>query len=300
MDIASYRQIMDGRAELLKALEDGKRQWGRCAAINIIFPDSTHISPNQACHAGLDNEYEGNKQKGSIAVVSALMKPVGDLLDEEEAYHFLDWLLNRSPYASTFITKSAEEALYTKTTISSSFHPSNLMAAGMVASRRLWEYPMVARVMVALSKAGVNEDLAFYLGHIVRGKFDMKGNFDFAGCLSGHCSIDPCIMGGKELLRFLNHDVLKPNKTYHESRKYNGYDAMYGTRSGKDISMASFIHSKFPYKGAKEAVNVNPFPVDLGGDKNKSTTYEELINRMVDFQHTIFKEIGFVKEEKAA
>lgn len=300
MDMTSYRQIMDGRAELLKALEKGDRRWTATAAINIIFPDSTHISPNQACHAGLDNEYNGNKRKGSIAVVSALMKPAKEMLDEEEAYYFLDWLLNRSPYASTFITKSAEEALYTKTTISSSFHPSNLMAAGMVASRRLWEYPIVARVMVAMSKAGVNEDLAFYLGHITRGKFDLMGSFDFAGRLSGHCSIDPCVMGSKELLRFLNHDVLTPNKTYHESRVYRGYDGMYGVLSGKDISMASFIHSKFPYKGPKEAVNVNPFPMDLGVNKNKSAGFEELVDRMVDFQHTIFKEIGFVKEEKAA
>lgn len=303
MDMTSYRQIMSGRDELLKQLNDKKLNWSSCAAINIIFPDSTHVSPNQACHAGLSNDYEGNKSKGSIAVVSALMKPKDtEHLEEEDAYLFLDWLLNRSPYSETFITKSADEALYYKTIISSSDHPSNLMAAGLVASRRLWEYASVARVMVDLSKAGVNEDLAFYLGHIFRGKFNRGGDCDWGGCTAGHTSLNPGVMGHEEVRRFLCHEPVNLNKKYSENYRYGGYDGMYGsTRKG---DLGSHIHKNFPYNGEKgKAVNVNPFPADqpaYGRVKGKSCSYEHLIAGMVDYQHTILADIGYAKQEKAA
>lgn len=301
MDKDIYSKIMVGREELLTALNKGARSWSNTAAINIIFPDSTHISPNQACHAGLSSNYNGNKKSGSVAVVSALMKPrKTTTLNEEEAYHFLDWLLNRSPYSTTFITKSADEALYYKAIIASSNHPSNLMAAGLVASRRLWEYPHIARVMVDLSKAGVNEDLAFYLGHIFRGSFNRTGgNNDWGGSSSAHCSIDPNIMGEEQLFNFLNHKPVNLNEWFSKKNSYYGYDAMYGMGKG----YGDTIHKNFPYKGAaKAAVNVNPFPVAaIGGvEKDKSATYQDLIDRMVDYQHTILEDIGFKKQEKAA
>lgn len=301
MDKDIYSKIMVGREELLTALNKGERRWSNTAAINIIFPDSTHISPNQACHAGLSSNHYDNKKSGSVAVVSALMQPQKTTtLDEEEAYHFLDWLLNRSPYSSTFITKSADEALYYKAIISSSDHPSNLMAAGLVASRRLWEYPHIARVMVDLSKAGVNEDLAFYLGHIFRGNFSRTGdNNDWGGCSNAHCSIDPNIMGKEQLFNFLSHEPANLNEWFSKSNHYYGYDAMYGRGKG----YGDTIHKSFPYKGAaKAAVNVNPFPVAaIGGvEKDKSSAYQDLIDRMVDYQHTILEDIGFKKQEKAA
>lgn len=302
MDMSSYSQIMSGREELLTSLKEGKREWGDCAAINIIYEDSTHVSPNQACHAGLANtHYNGFKKKGAIAVVSALMKPKPvEMLEEEEAFFFLDWLLNRSPYAETFITKSADEALYYKATISSAFHPSNLMAAGMVASRRLWEYPVIARVMVALSKAGVNEDLAYYLAHLFAGRFDKVGNCSWSDTKSAHCSVNPAIMGKKELLAFLQHKPTKLNKTYNEHYQYSGYDAMYG-ESWND-ACHNIIHKNFPYKGAVKAVDVNPFPKDniAGVDLKKSAPYQDCIDRMADYQHIILNDIGYNKKEMAA
>lgn len=301
MDMNNYRKIMAGREELLSALNKGVRSWTNIAAINIIFPDSTHVSPNQACHAGLSNNRNGNKKSGSIAVVSALMKPkAAEVLYEEEAHYFLDWLLNRSPYSSTFIIKSAEEALYYKAIVSSSDHPSNLMAAGLVASRRLWEYPHIARVMVDLAKVGVNEDLAFYLSHIFRGSFDRSGsNNDWGGCSSAHCSIDPGIMGKEELFNFLSHQPTNLNELFSKKNNYYGYDAMYGVGAGYNTT----INKKFPYKGAaKAAVNVNPFPIAaIGGvEKGKSSSYQDLIKHMADYQHVILDDIGFKKQEKAA
>lgn len=284
MEMSVYRKIIAGRDKLLENLDSGKSKWDECACINIIYPDiDDHISTNQACHAGLNNY-----NPGSVAVVSALMKPKKDkILGEDEALLFLDWLLNRSPYSCTFITKSAHEALFYKATISSSDHPSNLMAAGMVASRRLWEYPEVARVFCDLVKAGVNEDLAFYLAHLYSGTFDRGGKVGYDGLYAGHCSIDPRVMGEKELLNWLMHRPVKLNEPYKNSTKYSGYDSMFGHNYQR-----LNVHNNFPYNGEAKAGNANPFP-KAGELVRKGCSYDNLIKATAEFQHVLFKQIGF-------
>lgn len=294
--MTTYRKIITARDDMLAQLNDREKDWSSCACIAIVFEDHHHVSPNQACHAGLRNNYEGNKESGALAVVSGLMKPdKKEEVDEEEAIMFLDWLLNRSPYAETFITKSPHEALLHKVIVSSAHHPSNLMAAGLVASRRLWEYVFISRVFCDLAKAGVNEDLAFYLGHIFSGRFDREGNVSYINCQAGHCSLNPVYMGAEELKNFLEHKPVHLNKTYNEYWNYNGYDAMYGEGDG---SARHWIHNNFPYKPAAVKVAANPFPVDEGRDPNKTCSYDHLIKTTVEFQHRIFEYIGFKQEAK--
>jgi hypothetical protein len=296
MDMTTYRKIDAAKTDMLKHLNEGMRQWKNTACIAIVFEGNHHISPNQACHAGLHNNYDGNHERGALAVVSGLMKPSEkEMLDEDEAILFLDWLLNRSPYSETFITKSPYEALLTKTIVSSAHHPSNLMAAGLVASRRLWEYVNVARVFCDLAKVGVNEDLAFYLGHIFSGTFNREGNVSYGACTAGHCSINPGVMGDEELKNFLEHKPVKLNKTYHEYFRYTGYDSMYGNSTN---TVRKWIHDNFPYKGPVAAdKKVNPFGRDPGVGA-ASCTYDHLIKTTVEFQHLIFERIGFKQEAK--
>lgn len=288
MDMNVYRKAVAAREEMLGMLNKGKRRWNNMACIAIVFEDSVHVSPNQACHAGLHNNYDGNKDKGALAVVSALMQPSMDILSEEEALMFLDWLLNRSPYASTFVTKSAHEAIYYKATISDAFTPSNLMAAGMVSSRRLWEYAFVTRVFCDLVKVGVNENLAYWLGHIAAGAFNRSGSFNWGTGKAGHCSVDTYISNPASLKAFLEHKPANLNKTYNESMWYNSYHEMFGEGTG---GIASWIHDNFPYKAQEEVKKVNPFKKDVVDDK--SCSYQYAIKTMATFQHTILEHIGY-------
>ena len=285
MDMLEYKAIMDGRKKLIDALNNGERSWERIAAVGVVYKDKTILSTNQACHYGLRD-----MKAGSIAVVSGLMKPI-EVMDEDEALVFLDWLLNRSPYSSTFITKSAHEALHYKMIISSSHTPSNLMAAGLVASRRLWEYVTVARVFVDLVKAGVNEDLAFYLGHLARVSFDRTGNCDWGGNKDGHCSLNSGAFGKEAMVNWLNHKPMRLNSNYSALTNYHGYAGMYGSDRGLD----NWIHKNFPYKkgGAKAT---NPFPIDT--DKVAGCDYTTFIQGMVEFQHNIFEYIGWQQPAK--
>lgn len=293
MEMHLYRQIMAGREEMLAALNGtGKerRRWDDMACVNIIFDGSTHLSGNQACHAGLEC-----RKVGAIAVVSALMKPrYGKILEEEEALYFLEWLLNESPYSSTFITKSPEEALFYKSTISSAEHPSNLMAAGMVASRSLWEFPEVARFFVDMGKAGVQKDLAFYLALMLSCNWERKGNASWEAGDRGHVSMKPNLMGGNGLLNYLNHNVVKPNQPYNKSTSYGGYDYMYDTGG---IKVGQYLRDKFPFNGKAEQ-KAGFFPADAGA-ADKKCKYEDLIQGMVEFQHTLFKEIGYEEKKHA-
>ena len=291
MDMEQYKAIIAGRDHLIKALDDGERSWSMTAAVCAVYEGGKPvISSNQACHYGMKDF-----KTGSIAVVSGLMKPALNILDEDEALIFLDYLLNRSPYSEVFITKSAHEALLHKMIVGKSSSPSNLLAAGLVASRRLWEYVEVARVFVDLSKAGVNEDLAFYLAHIARVSFDRSGNCDWSGMKNGHCSMDTGAFGKGSMINWLSHKPVRLNKPYSKDVNYDGYARMYGPDQG----LSSWIDQNFPYKDAK--VNMaGPFQRD--GDKATGCEYEALISGMVEFQHTIFKYVGWQQPvvEKAA
>lgn len=283
MDMEQYKAIIAGRDHLIKALNEGERSWSYTAAVCAVYeggkPD---ISTNQACHYGMKSF-----KTGSIAVVSGLMKPSElTTLDEDEALIFLDYLLNRSPYSEVFITKSAHEALLHKMIVGKPSSPSNLLAAGLVASRRLWEYVEVARVFVDLSKAGVDEDLAFYLAHIARASFDRSGDCDWNGSKNGHCSMDSNAFGQESMINWLSHKPAKLNRPYSESVNYDGYAAMYGI----DRGLSTWINQNFPYKGAK-AKMAGPFQKD--GDKAAGCGYEALISGMVEFQHDIFEHIGW-------
>ena len=288
---------LDARTEVAaKALIDkldGNGRWNQNTCIVGVFEkdDSKHkFSDNNACHAGLSSLVHAKR------IVNALMTgegyATGRVLDKEVELWFVDYILNRSPYAETFITKDAKKALEQRYTVSSGDHPSNLVAAGMVALRRLWEYTYVAAAAYSLAKAGVNEDLAFLLGHTVStGNNPHEGSAtSWTGCSSGHCSINPAVMGWKNVQNFLNHKVTKPNGLLSAGADYGGYDAMYGEHRAE--SCYKFVKENFPYalcKGKVE-VNLNPFVKAIPKRDEQNVPYAKAIEVMAKWANTTLVE----------
>lgn len=287
MDMALYTRAVQARDELIKR-EKGSYQ--RVASIAIVKEKGVEYSTNHACHAGLMFNGWGESGKGGQAVASLLMKPriAGEMLYEDEALLFLDWLLNRSPYAPTFITKSPHEAIHHKAIISTGYSPSNLMGAGLVASRRLWEYPVIARVFCDLAKAGVNEGLAYYLAHIASTSFKCDGNIDWSNGNRGHCSISTYAMGRKEVKNFIEHKPTSLKKNYVEDCNYQGYDGMFGDTPGERLNI--WIHANFPYSGEAKAGGANPFGKAVKGVKQ--CKYADGIRIMAEWQPTLMKYIN--------
>lgn len=289
MDMSTYKKAHAMAVELVDRLNKGNMGWHRVAAVAILKKDGkVHFSTNQACHAGLSLNGWGENGPGGVAVASGLMQPKKkEILWEEEALKYLDWLLNRSPYACTFVSKTPEQALLDKFIISSGEHPSNLMAAGLVASRRLWEYPVIARVFCDLIDAGVEEDLAYYLAHIASCTFKQNGSLNWANTNRGHCSIDTEQFGWPTLRNWLSHKPASLNQSYVENANYHGYDGMFGERLGETVG--SWIHKNFPYKGGAKGTG-NPFAKAIVAER--SCDYWDGIKIMAEFQHKIIEKMN--------
>lgn len=220
----------------------------------------------------------------------------GRYLPPEVELWFVDYIINRSPYSETFISKDAAKCLEDKVTLSSGDHPSNLMVAGLVALRRLWEYSMVARAAYDLAQAGVNEDLAFVLGHLVsvESKVDANSVTGWGYCHSGHCSINPGLMGFKVLKRFLAHEPKYLNPLWSKGKgQYDGYDRMYGE---EHPAITGYVRDNFPYhlykdKPAPAVVSTNPFLAAkakpaIGKNKDEYAPYSRAIEVMAEWAKT--------------
>ncbi|MNM77696.1 hypothetical protein D3C81_895590 [compost metagenome] len=283
-------------ADLIERLDNRKLKWSENTAIVGVYEDEKkkpYFSGTQVCHAGLSNLV------GCKRVVNALMSgegyATGRVLDGEVELWFVDYILNRSPYAETFITKDAVKALEQKYTISSGDTPVNLMAAGMVALRRLWEYTFVAKAAYDLAKAGVNEDLAFLLGHLINAQENPGGQCatTWNGCHAGHCSINPGIMSWREVNNFLAHKLVNPKRTLAEGEYYNGYDQLFGRTQG-NITYYQFVRGNFPYADCKEkaGANLNPFVKAIAPAAINNVPYNKAIEVMAEWaKTTLMKEI---------
>lgn len=283
----------EAAVELIERLNKRRLKWSQNAAIVGVYEDERlkpYFSGNQACHAGM------SQLQGCKVVVNALMSgegyATGRVLPRETELWFVDYILNRSPYAETFISKDAEMALERKFTVSSGDYPANQVAAGLVALRRLWEYTCVAAAAYSLAQAGVNEDLAFLLGHLVNTSNSPKGNEDtsWSGCHNGHCSINPAAMGWFEVKNFLDHKVIKPTGKLSAGANYYGYDAMFGQQVG--VSYYSFVSNNFPYAKCKgeAAVNLNPFTAAIAINARNSAPYAKAIEVMAEWANTVLME----------
>lgn len=261
-----------------------------------VYKNHLMISTNQACHAGLQSLYTG-----SIAVISGLQpKYKGNLIDKKEGVAFLDWLLNRSPYSEVFVTKSAKGAIKNSCIIADSNYPSNLLAAGLVASRRLWEYNEVVIVWHDLVKAGMNEDLAYWVAHKAQCRSNRTGNIGFIGCNSGHCSMNPNLFDRDALKAWLNHKVVNPNQPYNQSTLYNYYDRMYsnlGKLAGDgywvkppEDSIGYWLDNNFDPK-KKDGVNNNPFVKALPKAEG-ACKYADGVKAMAKFEEKIMEEVN--------
>ncbi|SPF82095.1 hypothetical protein [Pseudomonas phage GP100] len=237
------------KAALLKVA--GKRLQNAATAHLDAQGVTQYSIGGNVCHNHMSNS-------GYKYVVNCLMigtdytHTKGRCLPYEAELWFVDYIINRSAYSETFVSKDAEQCLEDQMTISSGDHPANLMVAGLVALRRLWEYTTVVSVAYALVQQGVSEDLAFILGHLAQVAEDPtdKSVLTWDACKAGHCSLNPARMDFKALQNFMNHKVLHPNKLWSASEytNYHGYDGMYSEGDGyPGDNIYNYVRAHFPY-----------------------------------------------------
>lgn len=282
--------IEEGRQKLIKGAK-----WKQNTTILFIKANGElGVVDNHVCHAVLRNGAYSKFVINGLNSGESYNANSGRYLPPETEHWFVDYILNRSPYQEIFIEKDAKKALETRTTIASTELPANIVAAGLVALRRLWEYNSVARTAHDLVLAGVNEDLAFYLGHCMQIEDHIKpdSTASWTACKAGHCSLDPACMGFKELKNFLKHKPKKLNDKMSSGARYGGYDGMYG--ECYDNNVQKYVRHNFPvhlYKDAPVVASTNPFqaakkaldPVAAGKD---TAPYAKAIEVMAEWAKT--------------
>lgn len=206
-----------------------KRKNISCVNYWVFNSSSEHIvCGHTACYAGICTD----GKPGCIVINNIQRRHREDTprrIGTESCHMYLDWLLNRSPYADSFISKDADECFQENLVVSTCDVQSQILLGGMIALRGMWEAspgneaPILFKDMV---EAGVHEDFAFILGHCFFK--DLSKNLNNYG---GHQAIAPRFMEVNHAVNFMKH-THKGGLTLCESANYSGVHNVWGIFSG--------------------------------------------------------------------
>lgn len=256
------------------------------AALCFIAEEGIIASSNQACYAGLGRHPDELKwEETGIAIGSKLFfggqawakskyKPT-----EEEQIMYMDWVMNRSPYAPIFLLHDAKEAFDNGVVFADVNAPANLMFFGLNATRYTHEFTNIVHLFCDMVKAGVNEHLAFLCGHCI--SFDgFKNTIGFMALNSGHA----CLEGGISetvFKSFINNNPKYLATSYKKNSNYYGCMKIFG---GEEYSGSTWLIKRLTdiskKCGGYSDNNTNPF----GQTAHKSVSYNEFIKVLAENQ----------------
>jgi hypothetical protein len=251
----------------------------------VAYKDEFLISNNTACCMGLKSFDSGVEY-----VVSYILKKRLKKGEEKKAEAFLHWLLNESPYSESFVTKDAKEALSTSFLVSDANTPDNILVGGLISLRALTEVCMVqiSTTWYELAKAGVDKNLAFLLGFMVR--IDTAGAM-YNNCGGHHSAIHPSYMTKEAASNFINDRPKVVNDSYHETGSFSYIHDTWGGDGGS--SEFRDCMKEWQYTGeVKKSSKVNPFERAVAEDNGRYFNVEKLVEHYVVNQEQIMKELA--------
>lgn len=248
-----------------------------CAVITKEGWDHSH---NSACHAGLGEGYEMEKFDGEVlAIASKTQMKSSFYYNSPLSIRFYDWLLNRSPWAEVFVTKSgklgARRGVVCHTNV-----PSNLLLGGLIASRVAWEHINIMATWGKLTEAGVDESLAFFLAHGV----DLSYKEASFNGMAGHCALRKKGISERSLEAFYRNIPVIQNELYSSDRRYNDIHATF-EHTDKTIDFELLMRN-LKRKGGN--ILPNPFARSIVHSSNVSS--DEALLFLVDYSSNLIKE----------
>jgi len=261
--------------------------------IAIISEDcKVRYLSNNACAAGLLEGYntEWATNNTPVVIVSALMHGEDGryLQNTEVGLRFLDWLLNRSPYACTFISKNSKEVVDSGFVLCDPDTNRDLMVGGLVACRVMWEYTSACEGWYELVSRGCNENLAFLVSH--RANFT-GGRVNFDNRDDCHRAVSIYYLG--HAIR--NFVFGKPDKrpTYKDKPGYGGISNLWGKYEW-DKGYIKDLTSKINYS---EESNNNIFAKDPAKKMcSVKNGFDQLAPLVLEYERTVLK----LNKEEAA
>lgn len=296
MELKEQLELADKCAEsLVQYMEQqfGYTELSCCAMVGLATSDGKLIhSNNTACHAGL-HRYDEGKPDFEL-VVSLNQVDYGQFLEDEYAVPYIDWLVNRSPYAPAFITKDAESCMEKGYVATTTDVPSNQMVGGFIAQRRLWEYSDMARAWYEFVKAGMNENLAYCMAHSIQSTSVngsiQGGSLAWGKCRRGHTSLDIGDMGPKAVKRFVLGEMNIKDPTYRKKNRYGNIDITWGTPRRGEMSLYHAVQG-VRLVAEDKVESCNPFPLPEKYDA-MTGSYPRVVESLVLFGNKYLEEIG--------
>jgi hypothetical protein len=172
---------------------------------NKESPRGTYDSYVSApCHASLG--YRGVMDQ-LVLHYAQHMDEMGKRKSAEEYRAYSEYIFNRSPWASAFVTKSSDDAYKNGVTMDCSV-PRDILVTACIALRVGTEFSIVPKEFVRAIKAGASENVAFLIGVHV--------NKDKVNSLGGGHHVVTSSMSFSEFVKVFETGYIKENIEYRK------------------------------------------------------------------------------------
>jgi len=164
----------------------------------LSYATGLHSYRKGGCHYNLQYTDSGCHLVSTKVTMSMVAKE--DLVDLKLYY---DWLMNESPWADAFLSKTYHEDypwLFLRTDI-----PSNFLASACIASRQTWENGSRFTLWRSLVNKGLDKSYAFFL----------MCSFGYGGFYTGslgHCPLFPFALQRTQALSFARKQYLRDKR----------------------------------------------------------------------------------------
>ena len=209
---------------------------GRVAKVGFIFTDDTYWeSLNTACHAGLYGiKYNIECPKKDIKGVWSVYKTPHKDLTKNDQERFVDWMVNKSPYSSTFLLKDVD-TIINSCWISNPDVDGNLMVAGSIATRFLSEdyYKGNSKTWAELVNNGADPTYAYVLAQQFKASKNIypirKGSGDL------HTGVKFSNYSLSLSYNFIKNKIVKNSQSYQELKSYSGLTDIFKENGKEDF-----------------------------------------------------------------
>ena len=209
---------------------------------------------------------------------------------------FLDWMFNHGPYADAYVTKSGQQAIDDEWFVIDCTKPNNIVLGAAMGARCVSEHHQVVTTFNDLVELGVNDRLAFMLGHMIQGGRGRRGVVDWNAGYAEAKVLQPDFFGKDEVLNLIANTPTYTGPAFNVDNDYKRVQSMWGSRGGSvENPLRKFLHSNFDVKAilnptVSSSKCLNPFKRKKAEHQKNQYEYGDNIKAMAMFVTNIERE----------
>lgn len=263
---------LDAKREAFKVLDE-EHQTSCCSFTLLYGKDMDSISDEweyggAPCHAQLSRS---GKQPAQFVLSSARKAKYSNqngknFVKSGEDVTWIDYLVNRSPYADVFVDKDVN-AIIERGHVVTAHAPSNAVCAALTATRQAWEYAQRPAAFNLL-REHLPENLAYFVCMAASGNIGTDGKLDsltFNNENTGHTPLDHVCMSDEMVINLVYNNITLPNKDLTHGGSYyspNRVHSLFGNSQQVDYDERNTLIKalrtmRLPAKKASD----NPFDI---------------------------------------